>query len=243
MGISNRRLSTAFTPPPTIAGVGLVIRLRRWREAAFPIVFLATVSFIHAFHRPWWSYYYLHFAIPLAWLSAFAVGEAIAISGQLLASSHYRLVSTKTWQGVLICLLTAFILVRSEKRLDSNIKALRARPPVASEILVNKMGEYGSQTRWVYADQEIYPFHAGLSTPPELTVVVFKRFWSRQITTAELVATCKRYGTEQLVLNPTHITSDWNNFLEDYDAVYRDTNSVLYVAKRLTSHSKPSGKD
>ncbi|MGA2248809.1 MAG: glycosyltransferase family 39 protein [Verrucomicrobiota bacterium] len=222
-----------------IAGVVLVICRRIWRETAFPIIFLATVSCIHAFHRPWWSYYYLHFAIPLAWLSAFAVTEAIALTGRLLATSHYRLALKKTWQGILLCSLVSFVLVRSEKRFESNIKALRSRTPVATNVLVNKMREYANQTRWVYADQDIYAFHACLSTPPELTVVVFKRFWSGQITTANLVATCRHYGTEQLVLNPAHITTEWNDFLVDYDAVYRDTNTILYVAKRITKQPNP----
>ena len=221
-----------------IAGVILVIRWRQWREMAFPLVFLATVSAIHAVHRPWWDYYYLHFAIPLAWLSALAIGEAISSAARQLASSHYRSTSRKTWQGILLCTLAAVVLVRSERRLESNLTDLRARPSAASNPVVAQMLKFASQTHWVYAEQDIYPFHAGLKTPPELTVVVFKRFWSRQLSVPELVDTCRRYQTEQLVLNPAHLTSEWNDLLVDYNAVYQDTNAILYVAKRIAGQQQ-----
>jgi len=228
-----------------LVAIAWIIRRRGWRQSAFPVVLLACVSVIHAIHRPWWSYYYLHLAIPLAWLSALAVGEAIAWSGQLLASGRYRIGSVKAWQAVLLCLLTGYVLVRSERRLETVLGILRARPSVANNPVVNKMRFYAKQTRWVYADQEIYPFHAGLNTPPELTVVVFKRFWSGQITAANMVETCRHYGAEQLLLNPAHRGAEWGEILNDYDAVYQDTNVVLYVAKRITSaslHASPEHK-
>jgi len=69
--------------------------------------------------------------------------------------------------------------------------------------------------------------------PPELAMVTLKRFWSDQITIGEIVETCKRYQPEQLLLNPAKLEDEWREILNDYDIVYQDKESVLYVAKRV----------
>jgi hypothetical protein len=55
--------------------------------------------------------------------------------------------------------------------------------------VVAKMKEYAGRTHWVYAQQVIYALHAGLPVPLELAVVTLKRFWSDQVSTAEVVET------------------------------------------------------
>jgi hypothetical protein len=218
-----------------VVGLALVAQQRRWRAFAFPIVLLITALAVHAIHRPWWDFYYLHLAIPLAWLAGFAVSEAIAGSSRLLSKSHFNLSSAYTWKGIVLCCLLAAALVRSEKRLEAGVKNLRQRPTIAASPVLAKMKEYGDRTHWVYAQfgKEMYPFHAQLLMPPEIAMVTLKRYWSDQITTGEIVETCRRYQIEQLLLNPAKIEDDWKGFLGDYDIVYQDTNSVLYVAKRI----------
>jgi len=203
------------------------------RNMAFPTVFLFTVSCIHAIHRPWWGYYYLHLAIPLAWLSAFALGQAIDFGAEFLSIGKYRLSSSKTWQGIALCTLTALVLVRSERRFESILKDFHAHSTVGNDPVVGKIKEYANRTHWVYAEQDIYPFQAGLSMPPELTAVVLKRYWSRQITPEEVVNTCKRYHAELLLLNPAHVGSGWNNLLTEYNIAYSNTNILMYVTKQF----------
>ncbi len=220
-----------------VAGLVLVAQQRRWRAFAFPIVLLITALVVHAIHRPWWDYYYLHLAIPLAWLAGFAVSEAISGGSRLLSKSRFNLSSANTWKGIVLCCLLAAALVRSEKRLEADVKDLRQRPTVEASPVLAKMREYGDRTHWVYVQfgKEMYPFHARLLMPPEIAMVTRKRYWSDQITTGEIVKTCRRYQIEQLLLNPAKIEDDWKGFLGDYDIVYQDTNSVLYIAKRLNS--------
>ena len=59
------------------AAIALIVlgRQGRWRGLAFPVVMLLTALAVHSIHRPWWSYYYLHLAVPLVWLSGLAFGE------------------------------------------------------------------------------------------------------------------------------------------------------------------------
>lgn len=219
-------------------GVLIIAKRKRWRSFAFPIVLLLTGLTIHAVHRPWWSYYYLHLALPLAWLAGFAVSEAILIISQLLSASRFHVSSSKTWQGIALCALTALVLVRSERRLEATVEDMRQRLSVDADPVVAKMKVYADRTHWVYSQIEIYPFHARLPMPPELTVVVLKRFWSGQITVREIVETCKRYQTEQLLLKRGNIGKEWDGILKDYFVAYQNNDFVLYVTKRLEQNGK-----
>lgn len=218
-----------------VVGLALVAQQHRWRAFAFPIVLLITALVVHAIHRPWWDYYYLHLAIPLAWLAGFAVSEAISGSSRLLAKGRFNFSSANTWKGIILCCLLAAALVRSEKRLEASVKNLRQRPTIAASPVLARMKEYADRTHWVYVQfgKEMYPFYAQLPMPPEIAMVTRKRYWSNQITTGEIVEACRRYQIEQLLLNPAKIEDEWKGFLDDYDIVYKDTNSVLYVAKRI----------
>ncbi len=212
----------------------LVAWQKRWREMAFPLVLLLTALTVHAIHRPWWSYYYLHLSVPLAWLTGFATGEVIRVVGQLWTAGALRLGSRATWQWVGLSLLTALALAMAEARLEVSVKDLRQSPRTASSPLLAKMRQYAPRTHWCYTPSMIYPFQAGLSVPPELTVVMFKRFWSDQITRQEIVDVCRRYQPEQLLLYRTQTGSEWKHLLDaEYVLAYQDKEYALYVAKRV----------
>jgi hypothetical protein len=67
-----------------------------------------------------------------------------------------------------------------------------------------------------------------------------KRFWSGQLTTAEIIETCKRYQTEQIVLPYAATNSEWNAFLDTgYKAVTSDGRALLYIATHLLSQPGP----
>lgn len=183
-----------------LAGLVWAIRQRRWREVAFPTVLLASVALIHAIHRPWWNYYYLHFAVPLAWLAGWAANEAITIATRSLSASGFRLTARATWNGLAVCALTAAVLARSERRLEAGIERMQRSPKTNTNVILAAMRRYAGRTHWVCAQAVIYPFHARLPVPPELAVVIAKRFWSGQMSAAEIVAICRRYKPEQILL-------------------------------------------
>jgi 4-amino-4-deoxy-L-arabinose transferase-like glycosyltransferase len=217
-----------------------VVRQRRWRDVAFPLVLLLTALIVHAIHRPWWSYYYLHLAVPLAWLTGFATGEVIRVVGQLWTAGPLRLGSKASWQWVGLALLTALGLAMSEARLEKSIKDLRQSPRTDSSALLAEIRQYAPRTHWCYARSMIYPFQAGLSVPPELTVVVLKRFWSDQITRKEIVDICHRYQPEQLLLHGKQTGGEWKSLVDaEYALEYQDKEYTLYVAKRIEEKKRP----
>ncbi len=100
------------------------------------------------------------------------------------------------------------------------------------------MKDFADRTRWVYAENAIYPFHMRLSMPPELAVVTPKRFWSGQISTMQIIEACERYQPEMIVLTVAGNQREWNDFLQSkYVALRTDKKFVLYIAKRLDNVS------
>jgi hypothetical protein len=218
------------------AGVAIVVAFsqKRLREIAFPLVLLLTVSAVHTVHRPWWNYYYLHLAVPLAWLTGWLVNDIFQRILKSYPKGQFNLSSARTWKVLALCALVAAPIARSERRLEGTIKNLRQRQNVSVNPIVRKMKQYADRTKWVYSESGIYPFHAGMVVPPELAIVMPKRFWSGQITTQQIVETCKRYQTEMLVLPVYTARPEWKVLLDaEYSPVATDGKHTLYIAKRV----------
>jgi 4-amino-4-deoxy-L-arabinose transferase-like glycosyltransferase len=218
------------------AAIALILlgRQGRWRELVFPGVMLVTALAVHSLHRPWWFYYYLHLAVPLAWLSGLAFGEVLKNASQLFSVNKARLSPSSWWKGLGACALAALALAVSEARLEASIKSIRQSPWAKDSPVLAKIKQYAPHSHWVYAQPVIYPFHASLPVPPEIAVVMLKRYWSGQITPKEIVDVCRRYKPEQLLLYRARIGSEWKEFLNaEYRPAYEDTNCILYVSKQI----------
>jgi 4-amino-4-deoxy-L-arabinose transferase-like glycosyltransferase len=226
------------------AAIALVMlgRQKRWRELSFPVALLLTALAVHTVHRPWWGYYYLHFAVPLAWLAGLATSEVLKGITARLKASNSRDSSLATWKWVGLCALLALALAVAEARLEGSIRAIRQAPKASDSVVLAKMKQYADRTHWVYVQPVIYPFHAGLAVPPELAVVMLKRYWSGQITPEQIVETCRRYKPEQLLLYRARVGSEWKELLKaEYQTAYQDTNYVLFVTKHLAdTRSSPA---
>jgi hypothetical protein len=213
---------------------GQLPRLPEWPQVRFPVVLLVTVLGFHAFHRPFWMYYYLHFAVPLAWLGGAAAAGLIARARAAFNPTKASIPITP--QAVFLILLAlGFPLLRSSARLRAEIVDMRQHERVASSAVLTKIKQHAPATHWIYAEPGTYAFHAGLPVPPELAVTSRKRFWSGQITTNQIVEICRRYGVEQIVLQPGAATGPWSDFLQSYKLVSRDPQVVLYISTRLDS--------
>jgi hypothetical protein len=168
-----------------LAGIVLGCKWGRVRELAFPVTMLFTVCAVHAVHRPWWNYYYMHIAIPLAWLAGWMVVELARRTMARQQNGQFNLRMRPTWVMMGLCFLAALPLARSERRLELVVKDLRHSEPASTNRILEKMKIYAGQTKWVYAADGMYPFQARLPVPPELAIVMPKRFWSGQITTSK----------------------------------------------------------
>lgn len=221
-----------------VVAVYLVVAKKLWREAAVPLALLATASFIHLLHRPWWSPYYLHHAIPLAWLASIGVRDLAVIVRDALKSNETLRVRT-----VAAGMLLAILAVQSVTRLGGEVGVIRSARTTASDQVLHRIANYRARTRWIYTQPVIYAFHAGIPVPPELAVLSLKRFWSGQMNWRRLLDLVQQYHPEQLLLLKTTMGPEWAHFLKtDYVIELDDGERVLYVAKVLKASPPGDGR-
>ncbi len=188
---------------PAAAGVALIGWKRRW-DLLFPVVLLATVLAIHLWHRPYWYYYGLHFAIPLAWLGAVGIVEWFRALWQLDFTAS-RGSKVRAGIGVLSwSVMVSLALTLAPEKAWNALLRLAAAAPASADPRVVALRRHAAETHWVFTDRVIYAFWAGLPVPPELAVVPSKRIWSGQINRSEIERCLERYRPEQILLE-----SDW----------------------------------
>ena len=215
-------------------GIALAISRKRGREIAFPVALLLTDTLVHAVHRPWFDYYYLHPAVPLAWLAGWAIYELVQDAIRFYGKNGFQFTSPAAWKQMVLCLLVAMVITRSELRLEWTIKDLRQHPSADSNPIVKKMKEFAGRVHLVYAEPGLYAFHAGLPVPPELAEVTAKRFWSGQITTTDVINSCRKDQVDLIVLQKARISDEWKSFLDaDYINVESDDSSILFLSKNV----------
>jgi hypothetical protein len=219
-----------------LAGLWIVYSRRLWRDAAFPAILLVTTVVVHAWHRPWWHYYYLHLAIPMAWLAGVFVRQAGQTAWATLAG-RARIEAVTFGASMLL----AVTCVQSVLRFATGARVIRSTQKILNDPMVKHIGRYRGSTKWIYAEPIIYPFHARLRMPPELAVVTLKRYWSRQISSQAILACLRRRQPEQVLLFKSTLDSNWSEFLQAaYVVEFDDGKMILYVAKAIKAKSSAS---
>jgi hypothetical protein len=216
------------------AALGVAAWKRSWRQLAFPLALFVTAAAVHLNHRPYWPYYYLHFAVPIAWLTGYAVGELWKAAFQAVRSAP-RL----TFRGIALALAASFlgavVVAGGGARLASDIEQIRAIPHAARDPIVARMKSLAPRTRWVYTRATMYAFHAKLPVIPELAVMPRKRVWSGQITRVEVVTLLKKYQPEQLLLSDEELAdAQLRSFVTSgYTLLTQEAGLSLFAAKGL----------
>ncbi len=231
-------LQRDYTDVLLTAGMAVLVLVwqRQWRVLRFPLIWLGTAAVVHSVHRPWWGFYFLHFAVPLAWLSG--CGGAA-----LFRQAHLHLGETRwrsrrpgiLWLSGAAAALSALLTFGGE-RLWQTAQEMLQRTRVKDSGMVTQMRRFREQTRWVYTRETIFPFHAGLRVIPELAVLPSKRFWSGQMYPEQIWDTVMRYQPEQVLLNSGELTPTARFYLDHhYEPVDQDGGNMLFVRKELLS--------
>lgn len=218
------------------AGLALAAFLRR-RDFLGPVVLLMTAFAVHSWHRPYWHYYGLHFAIPMAWLGAVGITEWFRVvwrqESVASASAKFRLgAGVFGWSAVV-----SLVLSSTPERFWWELAKVRVVRTASESEIVTLLKNHAAATRWVFTDHRIEAFWARLPIPPELAVIPAKRIWSGQITSEQVLSSLKRHLPE-LILIPL----DWerpfglSNYLrEHYEQGPDSIGSIgdrLYLPKR-----------
>jgi hypothetical protein len=213
---------------PALAGIALLALQRGPTGRWVPVVWLGLTLLVFGLHRPWWNYYYLHEAVPLAWCAA--VG--------LHGAGSWALRRRGLWReafGALCVVLAAW----TGARVWIELSDLRKLPQTYATPVIAEMARYREATEYLYTEEPVYSFHAGLPLPPKLGVVPRKRFWSGELTQRAVVDELARVRPGLvLVRNDSREPPSAALLQSDYRLVYYDEGHRLYALRGL----KPKGR-
>jgi hypothetical protein len=192
-----------------------------------PVVILLSVVTAHTFHRPWWYYYWLHFAIPISWLSAQFLVEGINYA--------YRASATRSC-NLLLPLVTIFAvsmhLSLAAFRFRENAKFIADQRNVGRFKSLSIISPLRKDLRWVYSEDLCFPFHASLVPPPPLAVLPLKRFWSGEMTDSKFVQLLRQFRPELVVTFGQPASLEFRDLLrQSYVEIWREYGRVFYLAR------------
>lgn len=233
-----------------LAGVWFLVRSERWRELVFPLALLATALAIHSVHRPFWYYYGVHFAVPLAILAGKGVVGLIGVffhkegdvPGAECCHSGTRPTEKQRELAMIVGVLCVAVWFGFEgSRLVNQISGIAHAEKVQDNEMISTLKEYQGRVKWAYSRSNIPVYHAGFVQPPELTILSKKRFWSGSMTEAGVLEAVRKYDCEVLVLLPDIEMKQeaWKKLTaERYVEVMSSGGASLFVAKRLDPKPK-----
>ena len=132
-----------------------------------PLLLLVTAYGAHLWQRPFWGYYYLHLAVPLAWLAALTVCEL----ARWVAEQRSRRTLLAGF-ALAVAVLIPWV-VRLPERMERARNDLRTYHSDARSVLVEILRKHSGQ--WCFSSHPGIAFQAGVPVPPEAVVLSQKR--------------------------------------------------------------------
>lgn len=202
----------------------LLVRLSLSKARALLIgadfLWLALVVVMFSLHRPWWSYYYVHLAIPFS----------------LITAKSFCLLSRQLWEkrrgrGVLLCysiITAAWICMR----VSLQIQSVRHLESQNVSLIISEVRDYKGKVKWIFCDSPIYSFHSGIPIPPKLAVLSLKRFWSGSLRAGDLRFELLAISPDLILLTSSRFDSEIGDLLlSDYVLKFRDERARLYLRR------------
>ncbi|MCX7594835.1 MAG: glycosyltransferase family 39 protein [Fischerella sp.] len=205
-----------------LAFIGIwAIFSKKQKNGIFPFAWLVTATLILLKHQPIWYHYYPLLAIPICWLAAYGFDlftDSVIPKNHSKFNSKFNFINLKilTIPYIFILILIYLIIITPPNP--------RGTVPKNMEI-VQMVLKYKNSTQWIFTDNPIYGFYAGLRVPPEIAVMSYKRLNSGDLTSTKMLAVLQDYRPEQIILTrwTGQIKSDRNlmNYIKDnYSRTY-----------------------
>ncbi len=224
-----------------LAGVALVLWRKRW-DLVFPVAWLATELIVRSWHRPFWPYHYLHLAVPLAWLA----GIALKLGWDWLLSFELADFKRPPFKGAGVLLVFSLLLSLAAVDVPDHARRewVQLHPSDPSSVwkVVRLMKARQASTRWVFADDVMIPFYAGLPVPPEIAVLSAKRLQAGLITQPEILDVLRRYRPEQAVVYRSTFDKTILVYLQEHYTLKLEDGSLRYYVLNEIDPAKPKSE-
>jgi hypothetical protein len=220
-----------------LAACAADMRKRPW--LILPPAWLALSLAVFSTHKPWWSYYYIHIALPLCWCAAIGgvsfwtriVQWRKSPGGKSSKAflAHKRAFRMIVAGGGLYALL---LVCWMGSRAYLQIKNMQALPRTFSSLAIAEAERYKPYTKWMYADNLAYSFHFDIPMPPPLAVVPLKRFWSGDMSNERIAREIACFQPGLVLLGNNNVLVPFQDYLNEHcQLVYQDSLQRLYARK------------
>jgi hypothetical protein len=225
-----------------LAVIGIIFCLRRARKSLWhilPVLWLILEIIVFSIHRPWWSYYYIHIAVPLSWCAAIGLVELwTALRNRSPKTAPSKRSQTSSLPPLSATIpLAVFLLAASAwmtARVYLQIRDIRRSPQLYYSIVLPEIARYKPFTEYIFTDEPVYSFHADIPMPPRLAIVSLKRLWSADLTNASLTDELYRVKPGLMLLRTDTGELPFQQLLtSDYQVVFEDDARRLYVRKDI----------
>lgn len=184
----------------------------------FAFVLLGTVAAVHMYHRPWWAYYWVHFATAFAFVAAWLVALFLRRLATAVAHSSGRRTDTLTvsWL-VATSILLSILFYRSALTIVTSIKTLRGSDRLADSEDLRLVASTVPPDAIVYCSDTKFIFLAGRRFVPELTVLPQKRVWSGELGRrgGDVLSILKAHQpTAVIVTSNAELIAEWKVWLQ-----------------------------
>jgi len=209
------------------------------RRAGWPAVIgLVATYLVHLVHRPWWYFYHLHFAIPLAFIG----GLGVQAAEKLLQPRGFSADWLPWRRGSVQLLLLAAVLILTapgaRRELDQVLQSSRAK----DDPLLVEFKQRAKDARWCFTRLRMTAFRAKVPIIPELAILPYKRFWTGAINEKTIVQTVAKRLPDLLLLTVAGELSEpeWKTLVhEQYWLAYDNGDAAIYVCKKFKSPEPP----
>jgi hypothetical protein len=227
---------------PAVLGICIVIRrLRTSPRASLPLAWLVLALVVFTNHKPWWSYYYVHIAIPLCWCAAVGIDSVYSMLAKQRLRGFVRAERKRGkaggragWRALArngsVVLFALCAVVWMGARVYLQIAGIRESPQLYTALVLPEIERLKPFSHWMYTDQLVYSFHADIPMPPPLAVVPLKRLWTGDMTSARIAAEMSRFKPEVILLRNATREVPFQELLQtNYRMIYQDDKLRLYA--------------
>jgi hypothetical protein len=218
------------TTLPTLLGIFFFWkRVRRDPAVLLPLVWLVLSLVVFTTHKPWWSYYYVHNSLPLCWCAG---------AGLALLWERIRLQPARA-MGVLAGVYALCASLWAGTRVYLQVDGICKSPQLYSCLVLKEIERFKPFTTFLFADEPIYSFHAGIPMPPRLAMISLKRLWAGELDNAGIVAELEVTRPGLILITSPGRALPFQDLLErEYRRVYRDATHQLYAHQSISRKAR-----
>ena len=124
-------------------------------------------------------------------------------------------------------------------RVYYQVSDIRQSPQTYNVLVFDEFRRFKPLSNFMYADDPIYSFYAGIPMVPNLAVVPLKRLWAGDMTNARIASELWNARPELVLLRNTSDERPFGSLLAtDYRVVYEDFRLRLYARSDVARKAK-----